>query len=309
MIASLFSKSRPFNYIFVLVTLVVSYLLYQLHIISEGSFVYQIAKNGLTLVVLLCSLYLIDFVAKRNNLSKDSSYSFLFFLVFILFFPTLFSNINLVLSSFFVLLALRRLISLHSLITPKEKIFDASLWIFVAAIFHFWAILFMILVFVSIIFHAAGDYRNWILPFIAFFTVATVFILVSLLFNPTWIASVLYKIEVDFDFYYFTSKAQNVALSVYATFVVLFLGSMFLTLSKRPLVLHASYKKIIVALFIGIAVFCLSSQKSNDLMIFTLLPFVVLATSYLEILKDNLWKEIITACIVFTGVFLFIFQL
>jgi hypothetical protein len=309
MIASLFSKSRPFNYIFVLVVLVMSYLLYVFHLATHDDLLVQLGKSGINFVLLLLGLFVIDFITKRNNLSKDSSYDFLLYLCFLLLFPTLYSNINIVISGFFILLALRRLISLHSLVTPKEKIFDASLWIFAASIFHFWAILFIVLVFVSIIFHVASDYKNWILPFIAFFAVGTLFLLASLLLNEEWIAQVLQKVQVDFNFYYFTSKAQNIALSVYATISVLFVGSMMVTLSKRSLVLHASYKKVIVAFFAGIAVFCFSPNKSNDLMIFTVLPFVILGTSYLEYLKDKLWKEIITICVFFVSFLLFIFQL
>jgi hypothetical protein len=46
------------------------------------------------------------------------------------------------------LLALRRLISLQSMKASKEKIFDASLWVFIASLFHFWSILFIVLIFI-----------------------------------------------------------------------------------------------------------------------------------------------------------------
>src|SRR3970282_2496096 len=124
-----------------------------------------------------------NFVSKKNGLSKNSSYTIFFYLLFLLFFPSILDNINLIFSNLFILLALRRLLSLQSLTASKEKIFDASLWIFVASLFHFWSIIFIVLVFISIMFHVARDYRNWILPFIAFFTAGIIFMLYAAVFD------------------------------------------------------------------------------------------------------------------------------
>jgi hypothetical protein len=44
---------------------------------------------------------------------------------------------------------------------------------------------------------------------------------------------------------------------------------MFATLSSRPMVTHASFKKSYRLLFIGVLIFLVSSNKSNDLLIFT----------------------------------------
>jgi hypothetical protein len=49
-----------------------------------------------------------------------------------------------------------------------------------------------------------------------------------------------------------------------------FVISMFATLSSRPMVTHASFKKIIASFFIGVLIFLVSSNKSNDLLIFTI---------------------------------------
>ena len=170
------------------------------------------------LLTFIASLFITNFITKRNGLSKDNSYSALFFVAFLLFIPKVFTDSSIVISGFFVLLAMRRLISMKSLVTPKEKIFDASLWIFIAALFHFWSILFIVIVFVSIVFHVSGDYRNWVLPFIAFFAVGIVFLFFSLLFDKTWIYLIWNQIEVDFTFIYLERSAANAALILYGLF-------------------------------------------------------------------------------------------
>jgi len=313
MIASVFSKSRPFNYILVTTLLVFSFFIYQVQsaeTTSETSFLLNgLVSKGVILVLLIASLFITNFITKRNGLSKDNSFSALFFVSFLLFIPSAFENFKVILSSFFILLAMRRLISMKSLLTPKEKIFDASLWIFIAALFHFWSILFIFIVFVSIIFHVSGDYRNWVLPFIAFFTVGILFIFFSLLIDKEWLEVVWNQTGTDFRFYYLEKSASNAALVLYALFSVVFLISMIFTMSKRPIIMLASFKKVIFIFLISVLIYIISPEKSNALLLFGLMPASILATGFIEINKDSVLKEIVSGAVLATGVLLFIFQL
>lgn len=312
MIASVFSKSRPFNYILAVVTLVLSFFIYQIQQQNSNPNSNEIMgwlpKLGI-LLTLIASLFITNFITKRNGLSKDNSYSALFFVAFLLFIPKVFTDSSIVISGFFVLLAMRRLISMKSLVTPKEKIFDASLWIFIAALFHFWSILFIVIVFVSIVFHVSGDYRNWVLPFIAFFAVGIVFLFFSLLFDKTWIYLIWNQIEVDFTFFYLERSAANAALILYGLFSLVFLIAMLLTLSKRPIIMLASYKKVIYIFLISLLIYVVSPEKNNALLLFSIMPLSILATAYVEISRDTVLKEIIAGSVLACGILLFIFQL
>jgi len=312
MIASIFSKSRPFNYILVVVTLVLSFFIYQIQkqnsSTASNEIIGWMTKLGI-LLTLIASLFITNFITKRNGLSKDNSYSALFFVAFLLFIPKVFTDSSIVISGFFVLLAMRRLISMKSLVTPKEKIFDASLWIFIAALFHFWSILFIVIVFVSIVFHVSGDYRNWVLPFIAFFAVGIVFLFFSLLFDKTWIYLIWNQIEVDFTFFYLERSAANAALILYGLFSFVFLIAMLLTLSKRPIIMLASYKKVIYIFLISLLIYVVSPEKNNALLLFSIMPLSILATAYVEISRDTVLKEIIAGSVLACGILLFVFQL
>ena len=246
-----------------------------------------------------------NFISKRNGLSKDSSYTILFYFLFILFFPSVLDNVNLIFSNFFILLALRRLISLQSLKASKEKIFDASLWIFLASVFHFWSIMYIALVFISIIFHVARDYRNWILPFIAFFAVGITFWFFAIVFNFEAQEYINRSVLTNFEISYFTNSYQNIAFSIYATIALFFIISLFATLSSRPLVLHASYKKIIASFFIGVLVFVFSANKSNDILLYTIAPLAIMATSHVEIPQVKLKKEMVLVVLIICSFFLF----
>jgi hypothetical protein len=219
------------------------------------------------------------------------------------------NNPNLIISNFLILLAIRRLVSLQTLKESKEKIFDASLWIFVASLFHFWSILYILLVFISIIFHVSRDYRNWILPFIALFAVSILFVWVSLMYNVDSLTFLKENNKIDFDIDYFTNNYQNAAFSIYLTVSLFFVISMFISLSNRPLLLLASYKKIIASFFIGIIIFVLSANKSNELLVFTFAPLSILATAHIEIALPKLKEEIVLFVLISCSLFCFFSQL
>jgi hypothetical protein len=309
MITSLFKKSTPLNFSLVVILILSVFLVYQTQdLVWIESNLLIIQKVGL-LFVLLGSVFLTNFISTKNGLSKDSSYTIFLYFLFLIFFPSVLDNINLVFANLFILLALRRLLSLQSLKSSKEKIFDASLWIFVATLFHFWSILYLALVFISIIFHVARDYRNWILPFIAFFAVGTLFALSSILFDISALEYINSSVKTSFEINYFTNNYQNVAFSIYVTVALFFVISMFTTLSSRPMVTHTSFKKIIASFFIGVFIFLVSSNKSNDLLIFTIAPLAIMATNHIEIAQVKLKQEMVLIVLIACSVFAFISQL
>lgn len=309
MITSVFSKSRPINYVLVTTLLVLCFLLFQFQSNFSTITAFEVVKKFVLLLLLIGSLLVTNFITKRNGLSKDNSYTFLLFFVFLILFPKTLSNSSLIISNVFILLAFRRLISLQSLKSPKEKIFDASIWIFTASLFHFWAVLFIILVFVSIIFHVSRDYRNWIIPFIAFFTVAIVAILSILIFDTTLLNNFVAQISIDFDFKYIKTLFQNIALAIYIFISMLALVTMVLMLQRKSLNMQASYKKIILGYLIGLVVFFISPDKDNSSLIFTFVPVSIMLTNYLETIEKYWIKETILGTIILASVITFILQL
>jgi uncharacterized membrane protein YqjE len=309
MITSVFRKSTPLNLVLGVFSMLVFFLIYQFQDLTWiNSAISILGKAGL-FAVLLGSVFITNFVAKKNGLSKDSNYTVFFYFLFLLFFPSSLNNGDLIVSNFFILLALRRLISLQSLKESKEKIFDASLWIFIAALFHFWSIIYIVLVFISIIFHVSRDYRNWVLPFIAFFALGIIFVVFSITFDKSIVEFVNSHAVTNFELDYFTNNYQNAAFSIYLTIALFFVVSMFASLSSKPLLLHSSYKKIFASFFIGIIIFLISPNKSNDLLLFTFAPLAVMATSHIETKQLKLKQEMVLAVLILCSLFAFFSQL
>ncbi|ABQ04076.1 DUF6427 family protein [Flavobacterium johnsoniae] len=309
MITSVFKKSTPLNYSLVVILILVFFFMFQIRETTWINSYFTIFQKISLLCFIFASFFMVNFIVKKNGLSKDNGYAIFFYLLFLLFFPTVFNNPNVVYANFFILLALRRLISLQSLKASKEKIFDASFWIFVASLFQFWSVLFLILVFISIIFHVSRDYRNWVLPFIALLAVSIIFFMISLMFNIDAAKFFQERAVIDFRIDYFKDNYENGALSIYAAVVVFFVFSMLTTLSNRPQIVHTSYKKVVACFFIAVLVYIISPDKSNDLLLFSIAPLAMMAASHVEYMQQKLNNEIVFYVLILCSLFTFFSQL
>ncbi len=308
MIASLFSKTRPINYAIILVLLVFCFFLYQFNVNNEAFTLDFLFQKGIVLLLILFSFFLINFISLKNSLTKNDNYSLLLFFVFVLLFPTILDNTKIVLSNVFLLLALRRLISLKTLNSPKEKIFDASFWIFLSAIFHFWSILYILLVFISIIFHSGKDYKNWILPFVSFLCVWILYIFASLvLYDNYTVNNAIFN--VSFNFFAFDNVYQNMALALFVSISVLFFSSQTIDYQNKPLNMQSSYKQIYFSFILAVGIYIFSANKSNDLLIYSFAPLSILGANMFEKFEDNIYKEVSLYLLVGLGFFFFFAQL
>ena len=165
------------------------------------------------------------------------------------------------------------------------------------------------MVFISIIFHVSRDYRNWVLPFIAFFVAGIISIFLSMILYDNAYGFINTNMLMNFNIDYFTNNYQNLAFSIYVTVALFFVVSMFASLSNRPQVLHSSFKKIITFFFIGVIIFAVSSNKSNDLLLFTMAPLSIMATSHIEIKQLKLKQEMVLFVLIACSLFAFFSQL
>src|SRR5690606_9238103 len=104
---------------------------------------------------LMFTIFIVDFIVKRNRLSGTNSFALMYYTLLMVVFPEVLIDSNGIFCSFFLLLSIRRIISLRSLRDVKLKLFDATLWIMVASLFYEWALLYLIVVFAGLYFYDA----------------------------------------------------------------------------------------------------------------------------------------------------------
>jgi|LakMenE18May11ns_1017448.scaffolds.fasta_scaffold9908423_2 hypothetical protein len=308
MIASLFSKTRPINYAFIFIMLFFCFFLYQIQVPNESFNSNTLFSKIGVLLLVFFSFFLVNFISLKNALTQNDNYAILLYLVFIFLFPSVLNESKIVVSNVFLLLALRRLISLKTLSSSKEKIFDASFWIFLSAIFHFWSILYILLVFISIVFHSGKDYKNWILPFISFFCVWILYIATSLILYDNY--SINKDVfEVSFNFFDFKNSYENMTLAAFVSISVLFFASQTIDYQNKPLNMQSSYKQIYFAFILSIGIYVFSANKSNDLLLYSFAPLSILGANMFEKMENSIYKEVSLYLLLGVGLFFFFVQL
>jgi len=309
MITSAFGKSRPFNYVLITTLFVICYFLYMaLKTDLLTSLSGWIQSLGL-FFMLVISLFMTNFIAKRNTLTRDNSFAFLFFFTHFLYFPNVLTKPELILSFFFLILSLRKIFSFQSMIHLKSKIFDASLWIFVASLFYFPSIVYLILVFIAIAIYQGSDYRNWVIPFIAFGTSAVISVFFSLLIEPEWIQALRKGFNFEINWSLPEVFIEQFVLGIYLIFAVLFFVSLLISLSRRPLILLNAFKKIIFSLILGVIVVFFSLTQLPHSMVFLFFPVTIMAAAHTDFNKGMFTHELISMFFVGMGILVFFLQL
>lgn len=307
MISSIFRKTKPFNYVILLTFLfvfygVVVFLLfstpYQQNILFEQIF---------SLAALLFLIFLINFVVKRNKITGPNSFVILFFTLLIVLFPEVLLDNNGIFCTFFLLLAVRKLLSIKSLIKIKLKIFDASIWIAVSSFFYDWALLYMLLVFITIYLYQPKNIRNWLIPFIGFLAVALIsYVVLTLLNKQDFILNhYVFSINITSDFILEWKNSLKLLLYILASLILFILT--FLKLSKSGQGRINTMRLIAIFFFMGLIINLLESFNEVTPILITFFPTSVFLTIYIENMKRSKLKEavlILTVIIPFIVLFI-----
>ncbi len=299
MISSFFGKTKPINYI-VLLTFVFLFYWFVLFFIFEKVYSAQQAFLQLcALAVLSFSFFVIDFIVKRNKVTAPNSFSLLFFALLIVVFPETLADNNAIYCSFFLLLSLRRLISLRSLKNMRSKIFDASIWILVASLFYDWALLYLLLVFMAVYMYEPKVLKNWLLPFAGGFTVFMITYGVLVLAGNTEFLGQHYRFDYAFNKAYFLHWGNSTKLVLYILVISIIGLLSFIKLGKAGMGKVATMRLIAMSFVLGIVLKILVSAADVYPILITFFPAAIFLTKYIESIRRPNIKEIVLMLSIF----------
>ncbi len=293
MISSVFGKTKPINYIILLSFLFIFYWIVNLYIYEETYTSLEWILQVVVLGFLLFSIFAVNFVVKRNQITANNSYAIFFFTLLIVLFPEVLRDNNGIFCGFFLLLAFRRIISLRSLKSVKMKLFDASLWIAVASIFYDWALLFFILVFVTLYMYEPKNIRNWLVPIISVASVSLIGYAVLIIIDYT-----------DFIFEHYTFKlgiyqdpaelwSQGKKLVLYSI-LILFVGVYaFVKIGKLGLGRILIMRLVAIAFTLGLAISLIKTAPDTFPVFITFFPGAALIAKYVETIKRPKIREMV----------------
>lgn len=298
MLTSFFYKSKPIHFVLFLFFLVVGsvfWFFYKSELAFNSQNSIQILKS---ILILVFSLSVLDFIINKNSLTHKNSYATLLFVCFVFMFPTILTDQNSMVANLFLLLAFRRLLSLSSEKKTTKKILDTSIFIGLASLFCFWSILFFVVLFLAILQKPTKTYKHFLIPFVGFFAVVALATVYGLFFYDTftWLSTI--STELNLNFYTYNPLYLLIPLSfvlVLFIWIVLHFKSLFVAikLNKKP-----AQRLVLLSLIIFFILVLLTPHKTGAEFLFILAPLSILVTNYLETLKEIWFKEILLWVIV-----------
>jgi len=295
MITSIFSKSKPINYIIVMVVLVIAFALHFFYEVKDDNYT---IISFIALSIGLFYVFITDFVISKNDLTKRNSYGIMLLALFFVIFPEVFGNINIMVANLLVLFALRRLFSLHTKRDLTKKFFDAVFWIALSALFYTWAVLYLFVVFIALGYYWQNEGKYIAVSLFGVVTVFILLVLYNIVFKDQYLSQTNFDFSYGFDFSDYNSLSEIIKLTVV---VALYLWSLIFYLkntSEKSKTLKPIHTLIILASFIAIIIAVLAPVKNGNEIVFFMLPFSIIVANYIETV-DKLWfKEMLVVLLI-----------
>lgn len=291
MISTFFSKAKPIHLVVVSVLLLVVFVVTKMATITEAFSVELFFRETFLFGVCLASLFVLDFFVSKNNLTKKNSYKILMFGLFVAVLPETLLNSKLLIANLFILLALRRIISLRTRKDIKKKLLDAALWISLATLLFFWASLFFILIFLALLLHSIVDIKNWIVPIVGIVCVAIITASYMIVMGVDFAPYLQGFFDVSFDFTPLNSKRIIVATTILLSFGA-WASFYFMRNIKHQLKSYKpSFILVIISSLISLLIILVSPYKDGSEFIFLFAPLSIIMSNYLEIIPEKWFKE------------------
>ena len=309
MISSIFEKTKPINFIIVLVFLFLFYWSVQFYLLDYTFTDIEIVPSIVVLTILLFSVFVVDFVVKRNKLTGTNSFAILFFTMLFVVFPETLGDSNAVFTSFFLLLAMRRLLSIKSLKNIKLKIFDSGLWICISSIFYEWSILYLLLVVAAIYIYDPKNIRNWLVLLSVAFCFFMILYGVLVLLDEASFMKNHYDFAINYDAIFPIKWWSSLKLSLYALLNMVLAFSTFIHLGKAGMGKVIIMRLIALSFLIGLVVnFLVTSENTSAIMI-TFFPSVIFIVNYLESIKKPKFLEVLLIASILVPILVFVTKL
>ncbi|MEM9681374.1 MAG: DUF6427 family protein, partial [Bacteroidota bacterium] len=254
------------------------------------------------LLLIILSVFVLDFIISKNDLTQRNSYAILSLALLMALFPAGLISLDIIIANLFVLFAMRRLITLHSNLNIKKKLFDAAFWISLATLFYFWAILFLIIVFIAVLYYAQNDVKNVLIPFAAVLSLLIILVAYYIITYDEYFIAEHFDIKMSTDFSIYNSLDRIIAFTIFFTISVWTFFYYLRLLGERAKKLKPAYIFIIWWYSIAFVIALIAPTKDQSEFIFLFAPLSIIMANYLEVITERWFKDGIVYLLVITPI-------
>ena len=292
MITSIFSKSKPINFLIVFVITALAFLSVKFKYTQEPITSLFVLKLATTFITAYLSILLLSFIATKNDLTLKSNLEIILFSLFLLLLPESLISSRVIWANFFILFALRRLISLKTKKRIKSKLFDAAFCITIASLFYFWSILFLVLIPLVLLFHSSDNIKHWLTPVFGVVTVVILCVSASILVNDTYLGFFNSNYVTSFNFSRYNTFSFLVALTLLFSFGFWSVFYYLKFFRKKTRTIRPAFKTIFTTLILAFILFVIAPNKNGSELLFLFAPLAIIITNYIETIKEKWFKEV-----------------
>jgi hypothetical protein len=292
MITTIFSKSRPINYIIVFFILVIAFLISVFKYYNESYNLYNIGHLAFNFLIILITVFTLNFIVTKNALTKDNTFAVFIISLFILLVPQVFFSTKLLLANLFVLLSVRRMVSLSSQKNTIKKLLDSGILIALASVCYIWSVWFLLLPLAAVYLHSESRANYWLIPVIGSLSVAITVYAIYLMY-PAWFSVNLSLEGLGMDFTAYNTIQIITALTLVLGLSIWFSFSYVPSIKKRKRIKWPAYKLVFMYLCVSVVVFFFKAEKVISEFILMSVPFAIISANYFQKNNDKWFKNVL----------------
>ncbi len=289
MLANFFSKSKPVNFILIIVLFLIYYVL--------DNFIYRPVTINLEVLVsiplFLGIFFLYIFIITKNRLTKDDSYAFLLFVVGLGCLPQLNVAYIVLVKYIMLFLFLRRIYSLRTLKSVYEKLFDSGLWLGVLFLISPEHVLYLFLLFAAVLLFVKITFRTIVIPILGFLT--PIFLFFTYHFYVETLADFyqIFDIKYTLDFNIYNASFYVISLATFGliTFISIVLRSgRIFSVSNR---FKRSWSLLLLHLLVAFSSLFLIEVKDGTELIAILIPSTILIANWIQSVERKIIVNVV----------------
>lgn len=293
MIANFFNKTKPAT-IFILAALLFVYYFTATFLLHSSELSFQFLVKRISFFIFMALMLLIvNFIVKKNKLTKDNSYALLLMVFLLGTFPEAMFSYKIILANIALLLGFRKIYSLRSGVETKLKFFDASFWIGIATLIYPWSIFYVLLVYLGMIIYQKLTVKNLFIPLVGFVTPMIIYFTYCLYFKDAAFFYNRFGYEFNLDF----SSYASLKLLIPLLFLSVALLWSLLKITPKVVSVRNNFKfswdVLINHLLISIVIVVLAPTKNGLELFFLIFPSAVMVANLMHLIKSKIFKNAI----------------
>ncbi|MDD3723755.1 MAG: DUF6427 family protein [Lutibacter sp.] len=305
MIANFFNKTKPATIFIIAALLFVYYFTatFLLHS-AELSIQFLIKRIGF-FIWLGLFLLIVNFIVRKNKLTKDNLYALLLIVFLLGTFPEAMFSYTIVLANMALIFGFRKIYSLRSGLDTKLKLFDACFWIGIATMLYSWTIFYMLLVYVAMIIHQKLTIKNLFIPIVGFVAPMLIYFTYCLYFEDAAFFYNKFNYEINLDF----SSYASLKLIIPVIFLSMVLLWSLVKVTPKVLSIRNNFKfswdVLINHLLISAVIVFLAPTKNGSELFFLIFPSAVIISNLVQLTKSKIFRNLILYVFLLISVFVY----